>query len=160
VLVLVVGGAGVLLVLRPQVVRVPALATGDCLYIRAADAQNDLPGRRIGTDTGVIAALYEAGAERASCDLSHSHEVAAVPEFPENALAPYPGPGALTDRLRDTCESAFAAYVGRPSAGSAFDLVIAVPPEGAWTDGIRLGACLVNRHDGDFMADRAGGSGR
>ena len=160
VIALLVGGAAILLIARPQVVRVPALATGDCLYIHAPDAEQDLPGRRIGTDTGVVTALYEAGAERASCDLSHSHEVAAVPAFEENAVAPYPGSGALTDRLRGPCEAAFTAYVGRPPAGSEFDLVIAVPPEPAWTAGIRLGACLVNRHDGDFMGNRAGGSGR
>ena len=161
VLLFVVGGGVVLLLLRPQVVKVTSIATGDCLYIRSADAnsQGAGPGRRIGTDTGVILALYEDGAERASCDMSHSHEVAAVPRFAENAVAPYPGSGALTDRLRASCEAAFQAYVGRPSDGSAFDLVIAVPPEDAWTNGIRVGACLVGRGDGEFLAKHARGSG-
>jgi hypothetical protein len=160
VIALILGGAAILLITRPQVVRVPALAAGDCLYIHASDAKEDPPGRPIGTDTGVIAALYEAGAERASCDLSHSHEVAAVPAFEENAVAPYPGSGTLTDRIRETCAAAFTAYVGRTPDASELDLVIAVPPEPAWTDGIRLGACLVNRDDGAFMGSRAAGSGR
>jgi hypothetical protein len=160
VITLIVGGAAILLITRPQVVRVPALVAGDCLYIHAADAKDDPPGRRIGTDTGVVIALYEAGAERASCDMSHSHEVAAVPAFEENAVAAYPGSGTLTDRIRDTCATAFTAYVGRAPDASEFDLVIAVPPEPAWTDGIRLGACLVNRDDGEFMGNRAAGSGR
>ena len=160
ILALLVGGAAFLLITRPQVVRVTGLAAGDCLYIHAADAVEDPPGRRIGTDSAVVEALYEAGAERASCDMSHSHEVAAVPEFEENAVAPFPGAGALTERLRATCEAAFTAFVGRAPDGSEYDLVIAVPPEAAWTDGIRIGACLVGRDDGEFMAGRAQGSGR
>ena len=161
VLLFVVGGGVVLLLLRPQVVQVTSIAAGDCLYIRSgdADSQGVGTGRRIGTDTGVILALYENGAERASCDLSHSHEVAEVPRFAENAVATYPGSAALTDRLRARCQAAFQAYVGRPVEGSAFDLVIAVPPEEAWTNGIRRGACLVGRADGEFMEQHARGSG-
>jgi hypothetical protein len=160
VAVLIVGGAAFLVLTRPQAVRVTALATGDCLYIHAADAQDDPPGRRIGTDTAIVDALYAGGAERASCDLSHSHEVAGRWTFEENAVAPYPGAGTLTDRRLAACEAAVAAYVGHPLEGSAFDVVVAVPTDAAWKDAIRSGACLVERRDGQFMDGRARGSGR
>ena len=159
VAVLVLGGAAILVLTRPQVVRVTGLAAGDCLYIHAADAQEDPPGRRIGTDSSVVDALYGTGAERASCDMSHSHEVASAWSFEENAVAPYPGFGALSDRRLADCEAAFAAYVGRPSRGSPLDLLVAVPTEAAWDDGIRAGACLVESRDGNFLLSRAQGSG-
>lgn len=158
VAVLVLGGGAVLAVLRPQVVQVTALAAGDCLYVHAADAQADGPGRQIVTDTAIVDGLYAAGAERASCGLSHSHEVAATFVLEENAVASYPGAGVLDERQLAACEAAVAAYVGHPLEGSAFDVLVAVPTEDAWTDAIRTGACLVERRDGRFMDQRARGS--
>jgi hypothetical protein len=58
------------------------------------------------------------------------------------------------------CEGAFATYIGRPVAGSVFDLTIAVPRDVDWAKGRRAGACLVSRTDGTFLAGKAAGSGQ
>jgi hypothetical protein len=162
VAVLVFGGGAALLLTRPQIVQATGLAVGDCLYIHAADAQTDpgSSGRRIGSDSAVVDALYADGAERASCDMSHSHEVAAVWREDGNAAAPYPGAGELAGMHLDACKAAFAAYVGHPVDGSALDFVVAVPTEGAWSNAVRSGACLVDQADGGFLSGRAQGSGR
>jgi hypothetical protein len=160
VLGLVIGGGAFLVLSRPQLLRVTDLATGDCLYIRAADAVMEAPpGRRIGSDAAVVDALYATGAERAACDMSHSHEVAGRWQFEDLAAVPYPGAGALQDRRLADCQAAFAAYVGHPAQGSQFEFVVAVPTEDAWNDAIRAGACLVERNDGGFMDRPARGSG-
>jgi hypothetical protein len=159
VALLVVGGGAVLLITRPPVVRVQDLAAGDCLYIRAADASEEPPGSRIGTDGAVVEALYREGAERAGCDASHSHEVIDAWSFEERAVDEYPGAAALRDRSVAACRSAFEAYVGRPADGSAFGFVLAVPSNEYWDDGMRAAACLLERRDGDFLAGPARGSG-
>jgi Septum formation len=162
VALLVIGGGVVLNVLRPQVVQVRGLAVGDCLDIRAADADRDgLAGaRRIGSAQAAVDVLYAQGAERAGCDQSHSHEVISTDEFAEQAIAPYPGASVLQDRLRAGCVADFATYVGHPLEDSELDLVVAVPDEAAWNAPIRVGVCLVARRDGDFLAAPARGSGR
>ncbi len=157
--VLVLGGGIILNLVRPQDVTIGALAAGDCLYIRAEDAARDLdPGRPIGSDAAAIRTLYAIGAERASCDLSHSHEVISATAFPEPAGAVYPGEAALVDRLG--CAAGFTAYVGHAPEGSELELVVAVPDEAAWDATSRVGACLVARRDGEFLSGRAKGSGR
>ena len=162
VAVLVFGGGAVLALTRPQLVDVNGLAVGDCLYVHAADAQNDpgTTGRRIGTDSAIVDSLYSSGAERASCDMSHSHEVAAVWKEDGNAAAPYPGADQLSRVHLAACQAAFEAYVGHPVDGSELDFVVAVPTEGAWSDAVRSGACLVEQADGGFLSSRAQGSGR
>jgi hypothetical protein len=159
---LVLGGGLVLNLLRPQVIGIRDVAAGDCLYIRAADAARDAVsgGRAIGTDSAVVRALYEVGAERASCDLSHSHEAISTTEFPEPVAAPYPGESALKERLMETCTTGFETFVGRALVGSELDMVIAVPDESAWNDANRVGACLVARRDGEYLSGRAQGSAR
>ena len=53
-LLVLVGGWLVLTFTRPEVVVVGQLAAGDCLYIRAGDADTDTPtGRAIGSDGAV-----------------------------------------------------------------------------------------------------------
>jgi hypothetical protein len=108
----------------------------------------------------VIDGIVRAGAERAPCDLSHGHEVAAAFFLDDLATADYPGATALDSRQRPMCEAAFTAYVGRPSEGSTLELTVVVPDAAAWADGRRAGACLVSNADGTFMSGRAGGSGR
>ncbi len=157
--ILVLGGGIILNLVRPQVVAIRDLAAGDCLYVRAADAVQDPgAGRPIGTDAAAVRALYEVGAERASCDLSHSHEVISTTTFPEPGGAAYPGQAALEDRLG--CAAAFTAYVGRAPEGSELELVVAVPDEATWDETSRVGACLVARRDGEFLAGHARGSAR
>ena len=157
-IVVVIGGFAFLRVTTPQTERIERLRTGDCIYVRAADADT-LGSRPVGSPGEVAAALNRDGAERASCDLSHSHEVADIVAFPEVLGTPYPGTQALIERERPRCEAAFAALVGRPVAGSAFELTIVVPPQAGWDQGRRAGLCLVGRADGGFLQRRAAGSG-
>ena len=157
--VLVLGGGVILNLVRPQDVSIRNLATGDCLYIRAEDAARDLdPGRPIGSDAAAVRTLYAVGAERASCDLSHSHEVISTSTFPDPAGTAYPGEAALADRLG--CEAGFTAYVGHAPEGSELELVVAVPDEAAWDATSRVGACLLARRDGEFLSSRAKDSAR
>ena len=96
--VVIVGGWLVLTFTRPEEVVIGQLAAGDCLYIRAADADTDTTvGRAIGSDGAVIAALFESGAERAPCDGSHSHEVADAWVLGDSLVACVSGPGRAHD---------------------------------------------------------------
>jgi len=157
---IVLGGGILLILLRPEVVGVRDLVPGECLYIRAADADTEGNGRRIGTGAAAALSLFAEGAERAGCDLSHSHEVVSTTTFAENAIAPYPGAAALQDRMRMACEAAFTTYVGHAVEGSELDLIVGVPDATAWAAPVRTGVCLVARHDGEFLAGPAKGSGR
>jgi hypothetical protein len=154
------GGFVLLKVLEPPVVQVEGLQVGDCLYVPNPGAGEVQGVRAIGSSADVVYGLLQAGAERAPCDGSHGHEVAAVFRLEDAADAPYPGPGVLTDRERPACEAAFATYVGRPPTGSIFELAIAVPRDTDWATGRRAGACLVSRVDGSFMDRPARGSGQ
>jgi hypothetical protein len=157
--VLVLGGGVLLNVVRPQTVAIRDLAAGDCIYIRAADAANDTgTGRPIGSAGQAIQALYANGAERASCDLSHSHEVISTATFPEAGGVAYPGASALEERLG--CVAGFTAYVGRAPDGSELELVMAVPDEPAWRQTSRVGVCLLARRDGAYLSGHARGSAR
>jgi hypothetical protein len=156
----ILGGWLILTLTRPQDLTVGVLQAGDCLYIRAADANLDGDGRAIGTTSAAVDALYQDGAERAGCDASHSHEVAAAWVLEDAQVAPFPGQAALREREGARCEAAFEAHVGRPSEASAYELVFAVPPEDAWDEGARAAACLVANRDGSFLAAPARGSGR
>lgn len=160
-LVALVGGWAILTITRPENLEVARLGAGDCLYIRAADADTDSPtGRPIGSEAAAVTALFDSGAERAPCTGSHSHEVAEAFMLDEEPLAgPYPGQGALADRYRDRCEAAFATHVGRATEGSSLSLIVAIPTPRAWERGARAGACLVARADGRFLPGPARGSG-
>jgi hypothetical protein len=161
ILVVVFGGWAFLRVSQPAVAGVDALATGDCLYVHATDADTDSTnGRATGTTSGQVASLYASGAERAGCDASHSHEVVLQVVFPDAAGAAYPGLATLTGRTAGTCRSAFEPYVGHPVDGSAFALIVAVPPEAAWAAGVRGAPCLLATNDGSFLLSHAKGSGR
>jgi hypothetical protein len=156
-----VGGWLVLTLSQPEVLAVGELAPGDCLYIRAADANTDPGGLRvIGSELAAIDALFRAGGERAPCDASHSHEVADAWILEDSLVAPYPGQAALTIREQARCEAAFERHVGRPSDGSALALTVALPPEGAWEEGARVGACLVSERTGAFLTSPARDSAR
>jgi hypothetical protein len=158
---IVLGGWLLLSLMTPTPLRVHQLADGDCLYIHAVDADTDSPdGRPAGTSTGAVAALYDAGAEKATCDGSHSHEVVMQTVFADADGVAYPGSGTLTARNRALCEAAFEAHVGVPSADSELSLVIAVPNQVAWDAGVRAAPCLVGTSDGQFLASHAKGSGR
>jgi hypothetical protein len=160
-LVFLVGGWLVLTITRPPVVQVAGLASGDCLYIHAPDADTDSPiGRPAGTSTAAVAALYGEGAERAACDASHSHEVLVAILFPDADGTPYPGGPALEARWAAPCAEAFTRWVGVEPERSELEVVLAVPSETAWDDGTRAGACLVARADGQFLGGSAKGSGR
>ena len=156
--VALVGGWLVLQLTRPQVVRVADVRPGDCLYIRAADADPDL--HPIGTESGILLALFEQSAERASCDASHSHEVADAWRLDGPAGATYPGRSELTLAQQARCEAAFETHVGHGVDGSTLRLTTGVPTERSWDAGIRSAVCLVSNADDTFLASPARGSGR
>jgi hypothetical protein len=144
----------------PASVNVRDLQAGDCLYIHAADADRDSPtGRPAGSSTSAVAALYSDGAERAPCDGSHSHEVVLQTTLADAAGTEYPGANVLLERTRAACEAAFTGYVGHPPEGSALELIVAVPPDASWTDGVRAAPCLVGDPKGQFLLKPAKGSG-
>lgn len=156
----IVGGWLVLTVTQPKRVVVGDLATGDCIYIHAADADTATPtGRAIGSDGAVILAVFRLGAEMAPCDASHGHEVAGAWVLDDALTAPYPGQSELSTRELPRCEAAFEAYVGRPVDGSGLALTVAIPPPGAWEEGARVAVCLVSNKDGSFLTTHAKGSG-
>jgi hypothetical protein len=156
-----VGGWLVLQLTKPQVIRVTDIKPGDCLYIRAADADTDLGGgRATGTEGEVLRALYEQSAERAPCDASHSHEVADAWLIDAPAGAPYPGGPDLVFEHQPRCEAAFEAHVGHPVSGSTLAMTAGVPTERAWDAGVRTVVCLVSNADGSFLSGPARGSAR
>jgi hypothetical protein len=152
------GGWLVLQLTKPQIVRVPEVHAGDCLYIRAADADPDL--HPIGTESGALLALFEQSAERAPCDASHSHEVADAWQLEGAAGAAYPGRSQLTLAQAARCEAAFEGHVGHPVQGSTLRLTTGVPTERAWEAGIRTAVCLVSNADDTFLDAPARGSSR
>lgn len=157
----ILGGWLVLTVTKPPVLHANAIRTGDCLYIHAPDADTDTgTGRAIGTESAAISVLYGAGAERAPCGGSHSHEAADAWVMDGEPGAPYPAEPALATAARDRCIAAFTAHVGRPPEGSALALTIATPPIAAWDRGSRAALCLVSNRDGSFLSGPAAGSGR
>jgi hypothetical protein len=160
VMALVLGGLVALAIWTPDAVRVSDLRAGDCLYIHAADADTDSPtGRPAGSSASAVAALYVDGAEKATCDGSHSHEVLLQTVFPDPAGTAYPGQDVLRERNQAACEAAFEAHVGRPADGSSLELVVAVPNEKAWNIGVRAAPCLVGDPKGQFLLKPAKGSG-
>jgi Septum formation len=159
-LALLFGGFVLLKVMEPPVVQVEALQAGDCIYVPNPGAGEVQGVRAIGSSADVVYGILHAGAERAPCDASHSHEVAAVFRLQDLAGTTYPGPGVLADRQQPVCEAAFVTYVGRPVAGSAFELTVVVPRDVDWAKGRRAGACLVSRADGSFLSTRVAGSGQ
>ncbi len=159
-IVALVGGWLFFTLTKPAYVQVSGLRAGDCLYIHAPDADTDAPtGRPAGTARGAVAALYGQGSERAACDGSHSHEVLEVLTEAAGHDAPYPGLSTLIRSHEAACTAAFTAWVGRSPEGSALEPVLAVPDETSWGKGVRGGACLVARADGQFIGVPAQGSG-
>ena len=152
------GGWLVLQLTKPEVIRVPEVRAGDCLYIRAADADPDLSP--IGTESGTLLVLFEQSAERAPCDASHSHEVADAWQLDGPSGAAYPGRSELTLAQEGRCEAAFETHVGHAVDGSTLRLTTGVPTERVWDAGIRTAVCLVSNADETFLASPARGSNR
>jgi hypothetical protein len=159
-IVVVVGGFAFVRLTTPTADRFETFNTGDCVYIRAGTGDNLGGGRAIGTASEISDVLYRDGAERAACEMSHSHEFADVFPFSESFGDPYPGTGALQERQQAACETAFETFVGHAVMGSQLELTVVVPTQSAWDAGRRVGACLVSRVDGSFLSGKAAGSGQ
>jgi hypothetical protein len=151
------------------------LAVGDCLYARTGSSMDVGPtARPIGPPADVEAVVLAGRAERASCSLSHGHEVSAVVALgaPGSAgasgdpgsAAPTPagtGAAAMTGIrafVQARCDAAFEVYVGRSAAGSIYETFAAVPTLERWEAGERTAVCLVARRDGQWMGSPARGS--
>ena len=151
--------AGFLLVrlTAPSTVTLSEVVVGDCIYLRPPGIED------LAADAAQVASTVDqletfSSAERAACNLSHSHEVSAA--FTTGAAGDaYPGFTALLDRYRVRCPEAFAGYVGHPEEGSRFATAVAVPSVDTWKDGQRYGLCLVFNTDRSFLDHQARGSG-
>ena len=151
--------AGFLLVrlTAPSTVTLSEVVVGDCIYLRPPGIED------LAADAAQVASTVDqletfSSAERAACNLSHSHEVSAA--FTTGAAGDaYPGFTALLDRYRARCPEAFAGYVGHPEEGSRFATAVAVPSVDTWKDGQRYGLCLVFNTDRSFLDHQARGSG-
>ena len=147
-------------ILTPASAGLAGVQAGDCLFIRTSAARGLVTERPVGEPDEVRATLRANGAEMASCDLSHSHEVAAAGDLPDAPGADYPGEAALLDREAAACTAAVEGYVGRAAEGSRYIALVVVPDMEGWRSGQRDLACLVQRSDGQFMDRRAAGSGQ
>ena len=144
--------------LEPPVVSLGELAVGECAYLRApgqSDIAADTP--RVPATPADLQVIETA--ERASCDLSHSHEVSAVFSVGKPG-APNPGLAALVAEYAARCDDAFEAFVAHPAAGSVYATALAVPSTDLWQAGARYGICFVFNADRTFMDHRARGSGQ
>jgi len=141
----------------PATVRLSELAVGDCVYLRPPGIED------LAADAAQVASTVDqletfSSAERAACNLSHSHEVSAA--FATGAASDaYPGFTMLLDRYRARCPEAFSGYVGHAQEGSRFATALAVPSIDTWTAGQRYGLCLVFNADRTFLDHQARGSG-
>ena len=123
------------------------LRVGDCLYVRTSTSQDvDHP---IGTTEEVVAILLGGGAERASCDASHGHEVSLVLDLTTGR----------TIGLDFECRGAFAGYVGHALDGSRYTTFPVLPTGTQQSAGAQAGFCLIARADGQWMDHPARGSG-
>ena len=153
---LVVGGLAILWLLTPKPVAPVELVSGDCVHLRlpgSTDIASGVP--QAATTTRELTMVVSA--ERASCDLSHSHEVSTTV-----ALAgpdAYPGWAALAEAGGGGCDAAFGAFVGRPLDESRYGTTLWVPTADAWAAGERDGICLIFNKDATYLDHRARSSG-
>jgi hypothetical protein len=154
-LAVLIGGLVLLRLVTPTPVSIAELATGDCVYLRAPGPANRDPDT-VRVITSPEAFEFVSNGERASCSLSHSHEVSTV--FPLSGDE-YPGFQTLLTENVHRCEEAFAGYVDRPLDGSRLATTVAVPGPNAWADGARRGVCLVFNADGSFLGHHVRDSG-
>jgi hypothetical protein len=154
---IILSGALIMRLLTPDLVSLAGLAVGDCLYLRPPGAPDPAAPLRI---AGTPAALeqYDA-AERASCDLSHSHEASAVfiVGGPGDA---FPGRTSLLTVASSRCDSSFEPFIGRPANMSRYATAAWIPNADTWHDGVRTAACLVFDATLGLLASRARGSNR
>jgi len=148
IIAIVFGGFVIFRLLEPAIVTFGALAPGDCLYVRAGDPASDRP---IGPPGSVRERLLSRGAERAPCDLSHSHEVARVVDL-SGAGDAWPGDAAVVAEVDPVCRDARTAIAAsRPPGAPGLEVAAVVPDGDRWSDGARRGVCLVHRADGQFL---------
>jgi hypothetical protein len=151
------GGFLILRMLTPAVVPFAELRTGDCVYLRPpGPAELATSVAAVPATTGELLA-YEA-AERADCNLSHSHEVSEAFSVGD-AGAVDPGVDALRAAFESRCEAALEAYIGSDREGAPYATVLAVPGATAWADGARYGVCFVFNADRTLLDHHARGSG-
>lgn len=154
--IVLLGGLLVLRLLTPEIAPLAALRTGDCVYLRPP-GPTDLTTVKPVAATPADLQAFEA-AERAQCDLSHSHEVSDAFGVGEPGTA-YPGLVTLVEANQSRCDTAFEPYVGRALEGSAYATALAVPSEAAWAEGARHGVCFVYHADRSLLDHRVRGSG-
>lgn len=167
-IVIVLGLAVLYRVLTPSIVSLHDLREGDCLFVRTAAATSPLDAGP-GDPASVRQTILSGGAEEASCDLSHSHEVSGVVDLDDSdavdsapAAPPAYDPVALATFAEEACAGGLAAYLGLP-AGTASSVYVGfavIPDERTWERGTRVAACLVASADGRFLTARARGTSR
>jgi len=118
---------------------------GDCHYLRTSG--QIVSERPIGAPASVARVLLGGGAEQASCNASHGHEVMATVIAPSSSA-----------EVDATCAADFEGYVGHPLAGSRYEIITAIPTTEDVAAGNNLAVCLVARIDGQWMDHPAKGS--
>jgi len=164
---IVVGLAVLYRVLTPSVVGLDDLRAGDCLFVRTASAISPLDASP-GAPASVRQAILSGGAEEASCDLSHSHEVSGLVDLDDHDDADAAGappaydPVALLARAEDACAGQLPGYLGLPPGATSAAWVgfAVIPDERLWERGARVAACLVTSADGRFPTTPARDAGR
>lgn len=156
VILVVIAGALLLSATRGLATDPRDLGVGDCLFVPTAAAHDPVSTRPIGEPAVVEGVVLDGGAERTACTASHGHEVAAIVIRPEPSIVAGALPGlldrdAVYRQTQPLCEAAFAGYVGRALAGSAYVTFPVVPEPDAWLAGGRRTICLVAREDGQWL---------
>ncbi|MDX1691890.1 MAG: septum formation family protein [Acidimicrobiia bacterium] len=99
-------------------------SVGDCVRLESFE---DLPYEPFG------------GAFVVPCDESHTMEVYFTGSFDDG---PFPG-DAASEAIREACAAGFLDYVGTSYLASGLDIVLYLPDEREWADGLRYQACVV-----------------
>lgn len=99
---------------------------GDCLSFEVSD---DLPYEPFGT------------ASLAMCNEPHTHQVYFTGNFPGDEGADYPE--TIDTDIREICTDAFVDFLGVLPVESQLDILMYLPDEEEWGEGLRYQACVA-----------------
>jgi Septum formation len=98
--------------------------------------------------------------KKADCAGAHGGEVFAVTEHPAKRGEAFPGNQSVDDYANQTCDSAFAAYVGIDFDSSQFDVTYWSPTGDTWSTGDREFICVLQDPDNSALVGSVKGTAR